>query len=69
MRAKHYVKNQGGLDQCLEVHSNRFFLPEVDETQQWCNAEPRFNQLLGLTSTGSLSRVSFVLALLLWSLF
>ena len=33
MRAKHYVKNQGGLDQCLEVHSNRFFLPEVDETQ------------------------------------
>jgi hypothetical protein len=47
MKAKHYIKNYGA-ESCLEVYSNKFMFPEIDETQQWCNAETRFDTLLGL---------------------
>lgn len=72
MRARHYVKGYG-VEQCLETYANRQMLPEIDEMQQWCNAEVRFNKLLGLSSKGTrgmvLSQLMLLVVGVVWSLF
>ena len=65
MKAKHYVKNQGDLDQCLEINANRYLLPEIDEIQQWCNSEVRLNTLLGLSQAAP--RLIIGTAMVIWA--
>ena len=63
MKAKHYVKNFGAA-QCLDIYSNKYLFPELDETAQWCSAESRFNTLLGLSSATQLIMGSILVGIL-----
>eukprot|EP00347_Sterkiella_histriomuscorum_P014228 403361683 len=53
MKSKYYIENYGA-GSCLETYSNKFMFPEIDETQQWCNSDDRFNTLLGLSNARNL---------------
>jgi hypothetical protein len=38
MQSLHYLKNYGISDE-LELYSNEYLFPEIDETQIWCNPD------------------------------
>lgn len=46
MKAFHYLKNLE-LSSCINLYSNQYLFPEIDETQQWCTPT-RALTLLGL---------------------